>query len=120
MAVVTGDPGVISQVQDQDGTCTFHLDVNADAFGSTHNGIIFFDGPATIASANDEGSNGEYDAHCIGNQYIWHTQCNGGFFGGAQYVHYVITVTYTMSDQAREGSIKRKVLREALVNSAVR
>ena len=78
MADLSGDTDCISAFIDGDGAVSFNIDVNGDAFGSTHNGSITCARPVRIVAQKHRDGNGHYDGSANGNIFSWHTQCGSG------------------------------------------
>lgn len=90
MAELGGDVGRVNNLDDNDGAVSFNIDVNGDAFGSTHNGTVTCAGPVRIVSEQRLDGGGHYSGETNGDIYTWHTQC--GAFAG---VHYNIQLAYS-------------------------
>jgi hypothetical protein len=89
MARQSGDTQCISGLVDDNGAVSFNIDVNGDAFGSTHTGTITCDRPVRIVSEQHRDGSGNYNGVVNGDIYTWHTQCPN--FAG---VHYTVELAY--------------------------
>jgi hypothetical protein len=117
MIIFNGDTNCISNIVDDGvGNVSFNIDVNGDAFGSTHNGTVTCSGAVTIANAIHRDGGGHYDGYTNGNIYIWHTQC-GNFAG----VHYTIELVYavTASADATLRDVAAKMTKHGVAQAAV-
>jgi hypothetical protein len=89
MTVFSGDTHCINNRTDGNRSVTFNIDVNGDAFGSTHSGAVTCEGPVRIVSEERRDGSGHYSGSVNGNIYTWHTQCSN--FSG---VHYTVELAY--------------------------
>jgi hypothetical protein len=90
MAQLGGDISPIRNlVDDGTGNASFNVDVNGDAFGSTHDGTVTCAGPVRVVSEQRLDGAGAYTSQVNGDIYEWHTQC-GNFAG----VHYAVELAY--------------------------
>ena len=71
------------------GSVSLTIDVNGDAFGSTHDGTIVCSSPLSIVSQQHLDGSCHFDGNVNRGIYAWHTQCPN--FQG---VHYKIELQY--------------------------